>query len=72
MLEVAVGVEVETDEVCDDLGVRHHTLAYACDGVFGYQALIEQRFLPSLHQILCRNHRQYKNFSNFTLGDHDL
>ena len=69
MLEVAVGVEVETDEDCDDLGVRHHTLATA---FLGYQALIEQRFLPSLHQILCRNHRQYKNFSNFTLGDHDL
>ena len=29
MLEVAVGVEVETDEDCDDLGVRHHTLATA-------------------------------------------
>lgn len=29
MLEFAVGVEVETDEDCDDLGVRHHTLATA-------------------------------------------
>lgn len=68
MLEVAVGVEVETDEDC---GPRRPT-SYACDGVLGHQALIEQRFLPSLHQILCRNHWQYKNFSNFTLGDHDL
>ena len=27
MLEVAVGVEVETDEDCDDIGVRQHTRA---------------------------------------------
>lgn len=35
MLEVAVGdeVEVETDEDCDDLGVRHHTLATAFWGI---------------------------------------
>ena len=33
MLEVAVEVEVETDEDCDDLGVRHHTLATAFWGI---------------------------------------
>ena len=33
MLEVAVGVEVETDEDCDDLGVRHLALATAFWGI---------------------------------------
>ena len=33
MLEVAVGVEVEADEDCDDLGVRHLALATAFWGI---------------------------------------
>ena len=33
VLEIAVGVEVETDEDCDDLGVRHLALATAFWGI---------------------------------------
>lgn len=33
VLEIAVGVEVEADEDCDDLGVRHLALATAFWGI---------------------------------------
>lgn len=33
MLEIPVGVEVETDQYCDDLGIGHHTLSAAFWGI---------------------------------------
>ena len=68
MLEVTVGIEVETDQNRDDLRIRHHAFPAAFrspgrrrDGVFRHLVF----------KFLAKIIGNTENFSNFTLGNHD-
>ena len=68
MLEIAVGIEMETDQDRYDFRIGHHTLpaAFRClgrrrEGVFRH-----------LHfKFFAKIVGNTENFSNFTLGNHD-
>ena len=68
VLEVSVRIEVEADQDCDDLGIRHHALSAPFRGISGARKCVfchlELKFLAEIV-------RNTKNFSNFTLGIHD-
>ena len=69
MLEVAVGVEVEADQNSDDLRVGHHALSSA----FRSLGRIRKRVFRHLHfKFFAKIIGNTENFSNFTLGYHDM
>ena len=69
MLEVAVGVEVEADQNRDDLRVGHHALPAAFRGVRrGRKGVFRHLDFKFFAKII----RNTENFSNFTLGNHDI
>ena len=69
MLEVAVGVEVKADQNRDDLRVGHHTLPAAFRGVRrGRKGVFCHLDFKFFAKII----RNTENFSNFTLGNHDI
>ena len=68
MLEVAVGVEVETDQDRDDLRVGHYALPAAFRSV-GRKRKGVFRHLG--FKFLAEIVGDTENFSNFTLGNHD-
>lgn len=69
MLEVAVGVEVETDQDRDDFRVGHHALPSAFRGIGGGR---KSNFchlgFKFFAEIVCNT----ENLSNFTFGNHDM
>ena len=68
MLEVAVGVEVETYQDRDDLGVGHHALPAAFRGVRRGRKGV---FRHLDFKFFAKNIGNTENFSNFALGNHD-
>ena len=69
MLEVAVGIEVEANHDCDDFGIGHHALSAAFWSVIGGRKSV---FCHLDLKFLAEIVRNTKNFSNFTLGNHDV
>jgi len=69
VLEVPVGIEVETDQYCNDLGIGHHALATAFWCVrSGLECIFCHLGLKFFAEIVCNT----KYFSNFTFGNHDI
>ena len=69
MLEVAVGIEVEADQDCDDLGIGHHAFSAPFRSVRrGRKRVFCHLDLKFFAEIV----RNTKNFSNFTFGNHDV
>ena len=69
MLEVAVGVEVEAYQNRDDLRVGHHALPAPFRGVRrGRKGVFCHLDFIFFAKII----RNTENFSNFTLGNHDI
>ena len=69
MLEVAVGVEVETDQDRYDLRIGHHALsaAFRCIRRRG-KGVFRHLYFKFFAKIIGNT----ENFSNFTLGNHDI
>lgn len=54
MLEVAVGIEVEANQDCDDFGIGHHALSAAFWGVRrGRKSVFCRLNLKFLAEIVC-------------------
>jgi len=69
VLEVPVGIEVETNQYCNNLGIGHHALATAFWCVrSGLERVFCHLGLKFFAEIVCDT----KYFSNFTLGNHDM
>ena len=69
MLEVAVGIEVETDQNRYDLRIGHHALSSPFWSVsMGRKRVFCHLSFKFLAEIIGNT----KNFSNFTLGNHDM
>ena len=68
VLEVSVRIEVEADQDCDDLGIRHHALSAPLRSISGTRKCV---FCHLDLKFLAEIVRDTKNFSNFTLGNHD-
>ena len=69
MLEVSVCVEVEADQDCDDLGIGHHALPAPFRSIRSRR----KRFFSRLHfKFFAKIVGDTENFSNFTLGNHDI
>ena len=69
MLEVAVGVEVEAYQNRDDLRVGHHALPAPFRGVRSGRKGV---FCHLDFKFSAKIIRNTENFSNFTLGNHDI
>ena len=68
MLEVAVGIEVEAYQDCDDLRVGHHALSAA----FRRLGRRREGVFRHLHfKFFAKIVGDTENLSNFTLGKHD-
>lgn len=59
MLEIAAGIDVETDQNRNDLRIRHHALPSAFGGI---TVGLESPFLHLNFNFLSQNHRQYRKF----------
>lgn len=59
MLEIAVGIEVETNQNRNDLRVRHHVFPSALEGI---TVGLESPFRHLNFKFLSQNHRQYRKF----------
>ena len=68
VFEVSVRIEVEADQDCDDLGIRHHALSAPLRSISGTRKCV---FCHLDLKFLAEIVRDTKNFSNFTLGNHD-
>lgn len=69
MLEVAVGVEVETDQNRDDFRIGHNTLSAAFRSIGRTQKYLFRHLYFKFFTKIIGN---TENFSNFTLGNHDI
>ena len=69
MLEVAVGVEVETDQDRHDLRIGHHALSAAFRGIRRRGNGVPRHLYFKFFAKIIGN---TENFSNFTLGNHDM
>lgn len=68
MLKIPIGVEVETDQYCDDFRIGHHTLSAASWGIgCGWEGIFCHLGLKFFAKIIGNT----KNFSNFAFGNHD-
>ena len=68
MLEVAIGVEVETDQNRDDLRVGHHALSSAFGSVW---RRLKSVFFHFHFKFFAEIVGDTENFSNVTFGNHD-
>ena len=69
MLEIAIGVEVETNQNRDDLRIGHHALSSAA-----FRSLVRRRkgvFCHLYFKFIAKIVGYTENFSNFTFGNHD-
>ena len=68
MLEVAVSIEVETDQNRHDLRVGHHALPAAFRSL---RRSLQDVFRHLDFKFFAKIIGNTENFSNFTLGNHD-